>query len=142
MKSTIFATLSVLGFIVGVPSLAVSQAHSGSSPYNSGTTTLSAKTYGAPSGSRQNMMNSPSSSQSPDSNASANTDSAPILHGTIIALDPDMNMITITDYTTGRDRTFSAEKSDLKGLKTGDKVQVTPAKDNSSNAQKIEKDKS
>jgi hypothetical protein len=62
------------------------------------------------------------------------------VRGTAIAVDPETESITVTEYMTGANRTFAAAKGALKGIKTGDRVNVTPEHENPNRARKIEKE--
>lgn len=66
----------------------------------------------------------------------------PAIRGRVVDLDPAKETITITQETTGYDRTFTAQKNDLKGIKPGDKVRVTSQLENPETATYIFKDKS
>ncbi len=63
------------------------------------------------------------------------------VRGMVMMLDQATNTITISEYNSGIDRTFTvANQSDLRDIKTGDKVSVTPQENNENTASKIRKD--
>ena len=64
-----------------------------------------------------------------------------VIKGTVISADPAAGSLTVNESATGADRKFTAKKEDLSNIKIGDKVNVTTQPNNSTMAQRIEKDK-
>ena len=77
--------------------------------------------------------------QSAEQNIGPNASSTAV-RGTAVMVDEQSPSITIFDDRTGNDRTFSVNQKDLNDIRTGDKVSVTPERENPNKAQKIEKE--
>lgn len=67
------------------------------------------------------------------------TDAGAPVEGTVTTVDPVAGVIIITETASGTDQTFTASQEDLRDVQPGDRVRLTPDKNDSSTAEKVEK---
>jgi hypothetical protein len=103
---------------------------------------LSVSTLASAKGYQDQSQSQPSSmGASSDQSAGGAAGEPAIVRGTAVAVDADQKSITLTDFASGGEKTFAVSRTEeLKDIKPGDKVSVTPQKNNASSAQKVQKD--
>ncbi len=95
---------------------------------------VSAQTYGDPAAGEADQ----GMGQGVDQGMGTET-SAMAINGTVTSLDQAANTITVSDQSTGAERTFTADAGQLQDIQQGDQVMVTPQSDDPNRIESIEK---